>query len=515
MIKISIQWLCGTVLIISAWYLLWRFVIERGHVGPPVVARETTWVDGPVRPGGYIDYHAALNEFDSRNVAPEENAGINLLRAIGPQDDECDPFVRRWQMLTADVPAANRSDFDISSVACFEHPPKSIWSDLKQAETRPWKSDEFPDVSAWMLRNADSLRYTRDAASQPYLWLPAIPSSDNVDDLDNDCDDVFFPVPLCRALLVSAMNHLALGEVNACQDDLLAVRRLESLLTRSAGIMPSLPASSIAKAVFKAETTLLSAPMTRAELERYAARMRELTDIGTLAETVAIWNRMRLLAEMQRLHREHNGDFDIHAALGVINDWLDRRNTVWFGNDDGSSTQWVTDFMEHLHQQHVPRARRQLTFTGRRSRGEAHAVLAISQMALSYESYQQMCRGLRARRRVIETGLAVRLFYHDTQQIPHQLDELVPRYLRALPDDELQARHLVSLEAAIAQQRTVHRAVVRGQHDRARCRPSNPAGDCAPAGSGRIICTCRNRNVCKSVVAATEEPNVTRLNTSS
>ena len=48
------------------------------------VSKQTTYVTGPLRPDGYVDYAAAINEHCSRGVTVENNAAIPLWRAMGP-----------------------------------------------------------------------------------------------------------------------------------------------------------------------------------------------------------------------------------------------------------------------------------------------------------------------------------------------------------------------------------------------------------------------------------------------
>jgi hypothetical protein len=86
LIRFLLKFYVGLVIDLVVLYGLWRFVFERGHVGPPTVGCITTRVTGPVRPNGYIDYFAASNEIRDQGIAPQENAALDLLRATGPYD---------------------------------------------------------------------------------------------------------------------------------------------------------------------------------------------------------------------------------------------------------------------------------------------------------------------------------------------------------------------------------------------------------------------------------------------
>jgi len=94
----------GTALLLAiAGYSTWRYVIDRGRMGPPTIGQDTTWVDGPVLPDGYIDYFAAANEFRARGIRPEDNAAIDLIRAIGPANDIDTTIADQWKILKGEA----------------------------------------------------------------------------------------------------------------------------------------------------------------------------------------------------------------------------------------------------------------------------------------------------------------------------------------------------------------------------------------------------------------------------
>src|SRR5438046_1013453 len=50
------------------------------------ISMETTYITEPLRPDGYPDYVAALNQRASEGVTPENNAAVLLQRAFGPSE---------------------------------------------------------------------------------------------------------------------------------------------------------------------------------------------------------------------------------------------------------------------------------------------------------------------------------------------------------------------------------------------------------------------------------------------
>jgi hypothetical protein len=155
---------------------LWRFVIDRGQVGP-----STTWVTGPVRLDGYIDYFAASNEIRGDGIPPHEDAAIDLLRAVGPGHWDSELFANQWSILTARVPLADAGQYEVPETGFYLAPPEAIWGQLREAECRPWKRDEFPGVSHWVDANEQALQLIHQASMKVGFWLPLVP-----DDGDED-----------------------------------------------------------------------------------------------------------------------------------------------------------------------------------------------------------------------------------------------------------------------------------------------------------------------------------------
>jgi hypothetical protein len=68
--------------------------------GPKItISRETTFVTGPLRPDGSVDYLAAINERYSKGVTPDNNAAVPLLQvlySVGPNGK--DDGGRNWSL---------------------------------------------------------------------------------------------------------------------------------------------------------------------------------------------------------------------------------------------------------------------------------------------------------------------------------------------------------------------------------------------------------------------------------
>ena len=64
-------------------YFLMAF--PRGSGVLVTISKETTYITEPLRPDGYPDYIAVLNQRGSKGVTPENNAVVPVFRAMGPK----------------------------------------------------------------------------------------------------------------------------------------------------------------------------------------------------------------------------------------------------------------------------------------------------------------------------------------------------------------------------------------------------------------------------------------------
>ena len=72
---------------LSGWCLAQDAVVEQpkpAFVPKITISKETTWVTGPLKANGAIDYHAVVNRRYRQGVTVENNAVVLLYRAMGP-----------------------------------------------------------------------------------------------------------------------------------------------------------------------------------------------------------------------------------------------------------------------------------------------------------------------------------------------------------------------------------------------------------------------------------------------
>ena len=95
----------ATLAIALAWLTL--AACQKGPQKPHVaitISKETTYITGPLRKDGYVDYVAALNQRFRAGVTPENNAAVPFLKAMGP--GEIDAKLSRRVLQDARHPTA-------------------------------------------------------------------------------------------------------------------------------------------------------------------------------------------------------------------------------------------------------------------------------------------------------------------------------------------------------------------------------------------------------------------------
>jgi hypothetical protein len=151
------------------------------------ISKEATYITEPLRPDGYPDYVAALNQRLSRGVTPENNSAVLLWKAMGPPyyNDrhrnsaffkmlgipplsehghyfvDLDKYVRG--LSEADLPADRKWP---------ENPVEEAWEQQKLAMQRPWSRKEFPMLAGWLAANEKPLTLVVKSSKLPRRYDP-------------------------------------------------------------------------------------------------------------------------------------------------------------------------------------------------------------------------------------------------------------------------------------------------------------------------------------------------------
>lgn len=432
MIRFVVKSIAGVLAAIAIAICLWRFVIERGHVGPPTVERTTTWVTGPRRPDGYIDYFAASNVIREKEISPHDNAALDLLGAIGPRDWNTELLADQWSILTANVPPDDSVQYPLPQESLYEEPAEEIWDQLQEAERRPWTTDEFPGVSRWIDLNAAALQLIERAAGKRSFWLPMVPDPEYGPTLYNGATGVAYIPSLAFCLQTRAMRSLGQGRVEKGLDDLIAVRRIAALIKKRADTTQHGQATRIVFRLFEAESQMIQSSLNMEQLERYGNLLNSLDDFSLPPETISTHNRLEMLSALQSTHAESKGAFDIDVSMRMVNEYQDHLHAILSETDDGTSAAWLHELYDRLDTIDGDNSTSQIIFGGRRTRAHGIGTKIINLLAPALNSERRIVTGCRVRTDLIRTGIAIQMFRLAHQRLPEQLSELVPEYLNEI-----------------------------------------------------------------------------------
>ncbi|MEE2936265.1 MAG: hypothetical protein VYA84_09750 [Planctomycetota bacterium] len=201
---------------------------------------ETTFLTGPLRTDGTVDYASGINGRMKQGVNPERNVCVLLCEAIRPLEawdmppdffkeiertppPKDRPYVR---YLTAEIP-------DPSSDAEKQRLYHVI--EFIQGDPRPWKRSEFPEVAGVLDGDNEPLKLVLAAAERDQFYSPIMTRGlDEVDPLPlvAAMDPMTTQLPhLVQSLRLRAMLNLGEGNHEAAWEDLLACFKLARLLS--------------------------------------------------------------------------------------------------------------------------------------------------------------------------------------------------------------------------------------------------------------------------------------------
>jgi hypothetical protein len=221
----DIRWIAAGVVVGTIAFLLW------GLFGPEPairVSRETTFLTEPLAADGLPDFHGAVLAMEGPAPPPEDNAAAELLQVLWPcgVDDADLPVVCR-AMGIPDDPPSNRLR------PPYEDASAQITRDAFDAGLeRPWISPDLPVLAAWLIANEANINRLRVAVERPRYWFPS-PS------LLAKREGLLFGLILpelqdlrtaSRSLRCRAMWHLGNGNHAEAWHDIRAIYRLARLL---------------------------------------------------------------------------------------------------------------------------------------------------------------------------------------------------------------------------------------------------------------------------------------------
>ncbi len=318
-------------------WAFWKWVIDRGHAGPPTIAAEVTAVtdESFVQDDGYVDYVKAVNAWRGGDVTEADNACVDLFHVFGPYDGLDDDWLARWKLMS-DQPEPVGPFFQ----SFYDFAGEGMPDELYEAWGKPWTDDEHPQLKGWIDANQVVMERLTGATSKTQYFYPlTVPEEDR-----GLLISALLELPqssrgTARLLSMRAMNHLANDRVDKCLDDLVTTRKLARLISTRGTLVEHLVGIAIENIAADAEKAVIgSGKLTREQITDYLARVDERVAFNDLAESIDKAERYMGLSATQHMHRfgphglgmEPAGEvipvsvaFDVDIAMRIMNQHYD------------------------------------------------------------------------------------------------------------------------------------------------------------------------------------------------
>jgi len=419
---------------------------------PFVISKETTYVTGPVRKDGTIDYVAAINEHLSQGVTKENNAAIPLLTAVvqcanAPKGH----YEKVWQQLGVPAP--------------FKEPRADIPQDLggniiDRTLSAPWTAQKAPDVARFLELMKGPLDLMVEASGRDRFYMPLVREHD-----DDPLVSVLLPHlnaqrALSNCLKSRAMLCLGNEDMKGFRRDVIAIVRLGRLNTHAPTLIENLVGTAceaigldaIKIAVTGGWLSEKDANDLLADL-RAAPPRRMMRDTFEGAERGFMLEFLQTAAVHGVAKAQKMLDFtgpgqkptilvasatnkDWNAALRKANAWYDRLA------DAGKKTSYVdrikaaSDVMRDVDQLKTKYEGWKSVFA---SIEDQLVVLAIPSMQRAYTTEARIL----ANEELTQTALALVAFKTKLGEYPPKLQLLVPTYFKSVPTDPFTDKPLI------------------------------------------------------------------------
>ncbi|MFP6602605.1 MAG: hypothetical protein VB862_08765 [Pirellulaceae bacterium] len=295
------------------------------------VSKETTYVTGPLRKDGTVDYVAALNAAFSRAVTVENNAAVLLSQAVGPNEIEAwenmpsnlvaeirteyfkrlgiaplplqgNYFVSLDKLVQRAVVGKDVSDNELTKLESQLHrkvltAQKEVWEQFDKAQKRTWTAREFPLLAEWLLVNQEPLQLVQQACQRTRYYAPLISG----DTEQVPIVAVLLPFlseyrDLGRALSIRITFNAAQGNADEVIEDSITCHRLGRLIGQGWSLIDSLVGMAIDSLACQANVVAAHyGKLPPDAIEKWRKQLQGLEPLPAVVERINISERFTFL----------------------------------------------------------------------------------------------------------------------------------------------------------------------------------------------------------------------------
>jgi len=462
------------------------------------LSKQTTYLNGPVRKDGTVDYVAALDAIARRGATVENNAAVLLYQAVGPAEIlpelraeyfkrlSIDPlpiqgnyFVTLDQLVQRAVVGRNISEQEFVKLdplirrRVFAAQDK-VWEQFDEAQDRSWTEREFPLLAEWLLVNQQPLKLLQQAVQRTRYYSPLI-----AEDKEFPMVSVLLPGltqyrELARALSIRITMNVSQGKIDEAIADSVTCHRLGRLIGQGPFLVDSLVGIAIDSMACHAD--VMAAHYGKLPLEKikgWREQLQKLAPLPSVVERIDGGERLSYLdvtfgivrfgpSALDQLDEMSGGSEDkkpgfkdvvSKAVLNTMSDWDDvmRRGNRWYdelvvAGRKPTYQQRMTAFVEidrKLEEAAKSAAdpKKLLPLLLARDKGPGKVLssllsdILISMMLPSVGQATVAEDRLVMNNRLVDVAFGLAAYRQETRQYPVQLEQLVPKYLAKIPED--------------------------------------------------------------------------------
>jgi hypothetical protein len=410
---------------------------------PFILSKETTYVTGPVRKDGTIDYVAATNLRLSKGVTKENNAAIPFLEAVTQTTTGMEPhYAKLRKELGVAEPAANAKNAN--------NIPE-IGNLLDETLIAPWTAQKFPEVVRYLDSMKGPLDLLVEASKRDEFYMPLVREHE-----DDSLVSVLLPHlqhmrRLCNSLKSRALLCLGNEDIKGFRRDAIAIVRISRLSTHAPTMIESmvgisceamgLDAIKIATSgswLSEAESNQLLADLRAAPARRKMYEVLEGCERGTMLEFLQI-SAVHGVATAQKMLQPMGKDAPVFSnANATTKDWNAalRKANAWYDRlaDSGK----IPDYADRIKAADAVMhdiGELKSKYDGWKGIFAPIEDQLVTLLVPAMQRAYTLDARIAANEELTETALALLAFRTKLGEYPPQLKLLVPTYFKAEPID--------------------------------------------------------------------------------
>lgn len=404
---------------------------------------DATYVDGPRRDDGSIDYIEALNEEFEQEIDFEKNAASYYLDAW-PTENENPFMVEELEF---------RFSWDRTRFPDKLRAPTGEWYD----EQTTWLSDgtvigaDLQQTRQWVAQQQPIIDHILKGTRQEYCYIPIIPSEEEGPLIGALLSPIHHARSYARLFHTRAMLSILDGDLDAAHDDAMAIRRMSHHLSSNPLLITLFISYAMDGMAARIDERIFASPsITADQARRYLADTEALAPLPEVSKRVAHSERLASLDTAMHLSRgkadfqaigmhvppfvlkavnwetvliEINKQYDHIEKLLAIED-LDKRRAALERVE-----QSVEAFQRRAH------TRIAGSIFSRRARSLLAKDVLTSLMLPSFSSMLQMERRHHMKVELTKLSGLLALYRAENGEYPSQLEQLAPKYVAQIPKD--------------------------------------------------------------------------------